>query len=104
MRDGVRSSQIICTIRSPQSAAMRACAESIAGMAVEPGNARPSASTMAVIVLAVPMVLQVPGDRVIFASSAIHSASPIAPAWRSSQNMRVCVPAPTARAGLPGCR
>ena len=48
-----------------------------------------------VMVLAVPMVLQVPGERVIFASSATHSSSLNEPAWRSSQNMRVCVPAPT---------
>ena len=37
-------------------------------------------------------------------SSRIHSSAPMAPAWYSSQNMRVCVPAPTAREGSPGFR
>ena len=54
--------------------------------------------------LAVPIVLQVPGLRVMCASSSIHSASLTLPAWYSSQNMRVCVPAPTLRSGWPGLR
>ncbi len=88
-------------MRSPQPVAMRAWPLSIAGNPVEPGGARPSASTIEVIVLAVPMVLQVPGLRVIFASSRTHSASLTRPAWYSSQNMRVCVPAPTVRDSQP---
>ena len=95
MRCGVRSSLIIATMRVPQSAAMRGCAESIAGMLVLPGRAMPSASAIAVIVLAVPIVLQVPGLRVIRDSSRTHSSGAILPAWYSSQNIRVCVPAPT---------
>jgi hypothetical protein len=58
-------------------------------MAVAPGNASPSASTIEVIVLAVPIVLQVPGLRVMCASSFTHSASLTRPAWYSSQNSRV---------------
>ena len=52
----------------------------MAGIAVEPGSARPIASTIEVIVLAVPITLQVPGERVIFASRPIHSRSSILPA------------------------
>ena len=97
IRCGVRSSRIICTIRSPQAAAIRGCAESTAGMLVLPGSASPSASTIDVIVLAVPIVLQVPGERVIRASSSRHSSSGRRPAWYSPQNISVCVPAPTIR-------
>ena len=97
MRFGVKSSQIMATMRSPQSAAMRGWAASMAGMLVLPGRAMPSASAMAVMVLAVPMVLQVPGLRVMRASSCTHSSAPILPACKSSQNSRVCVPAPTVR-------
>ncbi len=59
---------------------------------------------MDVIVLAVPIVLQVPGLRVMCASSLIHSAALTCPAWYSSQNIRVWVPAPTLRSGSPGLR
>jgi len=47
------------------------------------------------MVLAVPITLQVPGSRVMWDSSVTHSSSQMRPAWYSSQNMRVCVPAPT---------
>ena len=104
MSAGFRSSHTICTMRSPQVVAMRVWPASIAGIAVEPGSARPSASTMDVIVLAVPIVLQVPGLRVMCASSWIHSASLTLPACFSSQNRRVCVPAPTLRSGWPAFR
>ena len=73
MRDGLRSSHTMLTTRSPQSVAMRLWLASIAGMLVEPGKAMPSASTIAVMVDAVPMVLQVPGLRVMRASSACKS-------------------------------
>ena len=80
---------------------MRMWAESMAGMLLAPGSARPSASTMAVMVEAVPMVLQVPGALVILDSSAINSELLSLPAWYSSQNMRVCVPAPMLRLTPP---
>ncbi len=50
-------------------------------MLVLPGSARPSASTIEVIVLAVPIVLHVPGERVMRASRLTHSSSPMRPAW-----------------------
>jgi hypothetical protein len=96
MRDGFRSSHTMETMRWPQRHAMRLCSESTAGMLMAPGSDRPMASAMAVMVLAVPMVLQVPGVRVMRDSSRIHSAWSMLPTVRSAQNFLVCVPAPTA--------
>ncbi|MNR54270.1 hypothetical protein D3C85_1744280 [compost metagenome] len=76
---------------------MRVWPESMAGTLVAPGKVKPMASTMDVIVLAVPMVLQVPGARVILASSATHSGWSILPMTYSSQYFLVCVPAPTVK-------
>ena len=59
---------------------MRVWAESIAGMLEAPGKVMPSASTMEVMVDAVPMVLQVPGERVEMPSISIISGSLILPA------------------------
>ena len=95
MRCGVRSSHTISTMRCPQSVAMRVWAESMAGIELAPGSVRPRASTMLVMVEAVPMVLQVPGARVMRPSSDCNSWASMRPAWYSSQNMRVWVPAPT---------
>ena len=75
-RDGFKSSHTMLTMRSPQSVAMRLWLESIAGMLVEPGRARPNASTMAVMVDAVPMVLHVPGLRVM-RDSRLCSSEPL---------------------------
>ena len=52
----------------------------LVGMLVAPGKVKPMASTIDVMVEAVPMVLQVPGERVIFASSLIHSGLAMSPA------------------------
>ena len=93
--EGFKSSQTISTIRSPHSEAIRTWFASIAGMLLAPGNVNPIASTIDVMVLAVPIVLQVPGERVILASSLIHSGCLILPATYSSQNFLVWVPAPT---------
>lgn len=55
---GVRSSQIISTMRLPHAADMRTCSESAAGIEEAPGRLRPQASARAVMVEAVPMVMQ----------------------------------------------
>ncbi|MNL63995.1 hypothetical protein D3C87_1881700 [compost metagenome] len=68
------------TMRSPHCDAMRTWLASMAGMLVAPGKVKPMASTMDVMVDAVPMVLQVPAERVIFASSLIHSGLAMSPA------------------------
>ena len=60
MRCGVRSSQTMSTTRRPHSADMRMWPTSAAGMDEAPGRVMPMASAMAVMVLAVPIVMQVP--------------------------------------------
>ncbi|MNU95703.1 hypothetical protein D3C71_857250 [compost metagenome] len=60
MRWGVRSSQTISTTRRPHSADMRMWLTSAAGIDEAPGRVMPMASAIAVMVLAVPMVMQVP--------------------------------------------
>ena len=84
----------MATARSPQSAAIRGCAESVAGIDDAPGSVNPSASAIDVIVDAVPIVLQVPGLRVIRPSSSIQSCAVMRPSRSSSQYFFVCVPAP----------
>ena len=60
MSRGFRSSHTISTIRRPLAVASRECAESAAGIDDAPGSVRPSASTAAAIVDAVPIVMHVP--------------------------------------------
>src|SRR5690606_15020533 len=57
---GVRSSHTMSTTRRPHSADMRIWLTSAAGMDDALGSVMPMASAMAVMVLAVPMVMQVP--------------------------------------------
>ena len=61
--DGRRSSPTISTMRRPTCVAMRWWLASTAGIDDAPGKAMPSASAIAVIVLAVPIVMQVPWLR-----------------------------------------
>lgn len=74
---------------------MRTCAESTVGIEEAPGSVNLIASTMLTMVDAVPMVLQVPIERVIRLSRSIQSASVMLPACFSSQYLRVWVLAPT---------
>src|ERR1700733_5489552 len=57
---GVRSSQTISTIRRPDSEAIRMWPASAAGIDDAPGKVMPIDSAIAVMVEAVPMVMQVP--------------------------------------------
>ena len=57
---GVRSSHTISTMRRPHSEAMRMWLASAAGIEEAPGSVMPIASAIAIIVAAVPMVMQVP--------------------------------------------
>ena len=59
-RSGVRSSQTISTMRRPHSEDMRMWLASGAGIEEAPGSVRPMASAIAVMVEAVPMVMQWP--------------------------------------------
>ena len=63
MRSGVSSSCTISTMRRPQAEDMRWCPASAAGIDEAPGRVSPIASVIAVMVEAVPMVMQVPTER-----------------------------------------
>ena len=60
MRSGVSSSHTMSTMRRPTAADILICSESAAGMELAPGSVRPSASAIAVMVEAVPIVMQWP--------------------------------------------
>ncbi|MCY1249913.1 hypothetical protein D3C81_1607880 [compost metagenome] len=83
------------TMRRPASAHMRIWLASAAGIDEAPGSVMPMASAMAVIVLAVPMVMQVPWLRAMPASIPVHCASVILPARRSSQYFHASEPEPS---------
>ena len=55
----------------------------------------PSASAAEVMVDAVPIVMQWPGERAMPHSSSASSHSPISPARASSQNFHMSVPLPS---------
>ena len=61
----------------------------------QPGSDMPSASAMLFIESAVPMVLQVPEERLIEASASRNSSCVISPAFTISENFHRCVPEPT---------
>ena len=60
-----------------------------------PGRVMPRASAAEVMVEAVPIVMQWPGDRAMPHSSSASSQSPMSPARASSQNFHTSVPLPT---------
>ena len=60
IRLGFRSSQTMSTTRRPLSDASLMCPASAASTLDPPGSTMPTASAIAVIVLAVPIVMQVP--------------------------------------------
>ena len=74
-RAGVRSSHTISTMRRPHSAPCGYGWRRRAGIEDAPGSVMPIDSAMAVMVLAVPMVMQVPWLRAMPASTSTHSAS-----------------------------
>ena len=93
--DSLTSSQTISTIRRPLCAPITACRESAAGIDAAPGSVTPSASTALVIVDAVPIVMQCPGERAMPFSISCQSSSVIAPARRSAQYFQVSDPDPS---------
>ena len=92
---GVRSSQIISTMRRPDAVAMRGCAESAAGIDDAPGSVKPSASVSDIIVAAVPIVMHVPNERAMPPSIWCQSSSVMSPARLSSQYFQLSVPEPS---------
>ncbi len=95
IRAGVRSSQTMSTMRRPHSADIRAWPMSAAGIDEAPGSDMPIASAIAVMVLAVPMVMQVPWLRAMPPSTPIHSVFVSLPARRSSQYFQASEPEPS---------
>src|SRR5687767_6871396 len=74
---------------------MTAWRESAAGIDTAPGNVRPSVSAALVIVDAVPIVMQCPGERAIPCSMAAHSDSVMFPARNSAQYFHTSDPDPS---------
>src|SRR5258706_4346034 len=70
---GVASSHTISTARLPVAVAIFAWCESAAGIDAEPGSAKPSASAAEVMVDAVPIVMQWPGERANSSSVSFQS-------------------------------
>ena len=95
MSRGLRSSHTISTARLPQSVAILAWFESGAGIEDAPGSARPSASVRDIMVAAVPMVMQVPGERAMPSSISCQSCSVMFPARSSAQYFQVSDPDPS---------
>ena len=93
MSDGFRSSQTMSTMRLPVSVAIRAWRESGAGIDAAPGSVKPSASAAPVIVEAVPIVMQWPGERAMPFSISSQSSSVMLPARSSAQYFQVSLPA-----------
>ena len=75
-------------------AAITACRLSAAGIDAAPGRVTPRASTALVIVDAVPIVMQCPGDRAIPFSISCQSSWVMLPARRSAQYFQVSDPDP----------
>ncbi len=96
MSRGFRSSHTMSTILRPLSVAIRACRESAAGIDAAPGSVKPIASVAEVIVDAVPMVMQWPGERAMPFSISSQVSSVIFPARSSAQYFQTSDPLPRA--------
>ena len=75
-------------------AAITACRESAAGIEAAPGRVTPSASAALVIVEAVPMVMQCPGERAMPFSISCQSCWVMFPARSSAQYFQTSEPDP----------
>ena len=74
---------------------MTAWRESAAGMDAAPGSVSPRASAALVIVEAVPIVMQWPGDRAMPCSISCQSCSVMFPARNSAQYFQTSEPEPS---------
>ena len=84
------------TMRLPVRVAITAWRESAAGIEAAPGSVMPSASAALVIVEAVPIVMQWPGERAMPCSISSQSLSVILPARSSAQYFQTSLPEPSA--------
>ncbi len=94
MSPGLMSSHTIWTMRRPAAAAIWCPRESMAGTDELPASDMPSTSASAVIVDAVPMTLQVPGELHNFCSTVCQSSSDSLPASSSGAQRKPPVPLP----------
>ena len=92
---GFRFSHTMSTARLPVSVAMAAWRESGAGIDAAPGRVKPIASAALVMVEAVPMVMQWPGERAMPCSISCQSFSVMLPARNSAQYFHVSEPEPS---------
>ena len=92
---GLRSSQTISTMRRPVSDAICAWRESGAGIEENPGSTKPRTSAALVIVEAVPIVMQWPGERAMPFSMPFHSSCVMLPQRSSAQYFHVSEPLPS---------
>jgi hypothetical protein len=92
--DSVTFSHTMSTICRPVCAAITACRESAAGMDAAPGRVTPNASVALVMVDAVPIVMQCPGERAMPFSISCQSSWVMLPARRSAQYFQVSDPDP----------
>ena len=74
---------------------MRGWLASGAGIDEAPGSVSPSASVIAIMVEAVPMIMQVPNERAMPSSISLQSCSPMLPARFSSQYFQTSEPEPS---------
>ena len=81
-------------MRFPESVAICAWRESGAGIDAAPGSVMPSASAALVMVEAVPIVMQCPGERAMPSSTPCQSSSVMLPARSSAQYFQVSLPLP----------
>ena len=91
---GFRSDHTMSTMRRPVSVAILPCRESAAGIDAAPGSVKPSASAADVIVDAVPIVMQCPGERAMPSWSSSHCRSLMLPARFSAQYFHTSEPLP----------
>ncbi len=94
MSDGFRSSRTMSTMRLPDRYAIWPRSLWTAGMTAEPGSIMPSASASAFIVVAVPIVLQKPGDGAADETMSTYSGQSILPADLSFLACHLMVPEP----------
>src|ERR1700692_804041 len=91
---GLRSSQTISTIRRPERFGILGWVEATAGIELAPGREKPRTSATLVMVEAVPMVMQVPGERAIPFSISCQAWRSMLPARRSDQYFMTSEPLP----------
>ena len=92
---GLRSSHTMSTMRLPESVAILAWLESGAGIDAAPGRQKPTLSARDIMVAAVPIVMQVPGERAMLSSISFQSFCVMVPARSSAQYFQLSEPEPS---------